>query len=226
MAPTGRLTRSGVQEQSSRKGQFLKVDMRWSLRYSCQVGGSPGAPMIASPPLRQDDPEHDSKAAGGGAPQSRPGAPRPHAHALARSLLGVDGARRAGKVPPYERLRVAFWEWRARGVLGGVPSAAVSSCCCVWNLPQLLSCPQEGAESGRGWWAGLGCFCKACPLQVPRALRVLPASRFAGSGSASLLLVAVVAVCQIFMNRDKKLDILMMKIGLTPRNPISPINRK
>lgn len=52
-------------------------------------------------------------------------------------------------------------------MLGAVPSAAVPFCCSFSNLPQLLSCPPEDAESGRGWCTGLGRLCKACPLLKP-----------------------------------------------------------
>lgn len=163
-ASGGRLTRSGVQEQSSRKGQFLKVEMRWSLRYNCQIEGSAGAPMIA-PPQPQDGPERDSKPAGGCEPQSMPGAPRPQSAPAAfweqarkaaprrprllkkSRLLGMDGARRAGKVPPHER-----------GLLGVEGAGHAGSCVlCVGARCSVLFCLESTAATqllprGCGEW--------------------------------------------------------------------------
>lgn len=103
-----------MQEQPSWKGQFLKVEMRWSRRYSCQVWGSIGASMMLPSQPRQYHGEGDSKQAGRGVPRSMPGAPR--LLTLARGLLGVGGEdARAVQATPSDESRVAFWEWTARG---------------------------------------------------------------------------------------------------------------
>lgn len=107
-ASRGRLTRSGVQEQSSRKGQFLKVEMRWSLRYSCQVGGSAGAPMIASPQSLIQNPRVETRRRAG---RERP-APASSPVAFWEQATTVAPRR------PRPLEKVAFREWTARGQPG------------------------------------------------------------------------------------------------------------
>jgi hypothetical protein len=85
----GVLTRSGVQAQPSKKGQFLNVEMRWSLRYSSQARGKDWAPM-APPPT------------GSAIQISR-----------AAEHRGARWERPAHEAPP-----AAFWEWAARCMLG------------------------------------------------------------------------------------------------------------
>ena len=99
----------------------------------------------------------------------------------------------------------AFWEWTARGEPGKSRPTPICAWPCgrggrraCWELYLLLrfllailtrifrSCSPEDTEGGRGRWTGLGHLFKACPLQVPCALQVRPASRFAGFGQLDI----------------------------------------